>query len=160
MPLIAFFLLHQSIHSKNKHSKIKHYFLILYQGLKPSTFYWEFINSLRKVLILMAFLLPASYKIVASASVLIIIWRIQYNLKPYKNDNFNDVEILGINAAIITLLAGMVFSQQQKDISVPLNMLVLFVIFILNFIFLLKWIILLCENLGEKYQIFSKVKFL
>ena len=32
--------------------KMKKYFLILYQGLKPQTYYWEFLNTFRKFLIL------------------------------------------------------------------------------------------------------------
>ena len=143
IPIFAFFLLYQSLNSNTKYPKIKQYFLILYQGLKPTKFYWEFVNSLRKVLILVAFLLPTAYKIVSSVSVLIIIWRIQYFLQPYKNSQFNNVEILGINAAIVTLLSGMIFNQKDENISDSLNMMILFVIFILNLIFMLKWVILL-----------------
>lgn len=31
---------------------IKKYLLLLYQGLKEEVFYWEFVNTLRKILIL------------------------------------------------------------------------------------------------------------
>ena len=31
---------------------IKKYFLLIYQGLKPNRFYWEFVNTLRKLVIL------------------------------------------------------------------------------------------------------------
>ena len=32
--------------------KIKRYYLLLYQGLKPKVYYWEFINTMRKFLVL------------------------------------------------------------------------------------------------------------
>lgn len=51
LPLLAL-----GIITKNrKHleeGKVKKYFLILYQGLKPKAYYWEFVNTFRKFLIL------------------------------------------------------------------------------------------------------------
>jgi hypothetical protein len=51
MPLFALWVL---IKNRNvlEDMKIKQYMLLLYQGLKPKVFYWEFINSFRKLLIL------------------------------------------------------------------------------------------------------------
>jgi len=63
LPVIALILLKKNIH-KEGDNKVQQYFLILYQGLKIKHFYWEFVNSLRKVLILICFLLPPSYQIV------------------------------------------------------------------------------------------------
>ena len=40
--------------------KVKKYFLILYQGLKPSVYYWEFVNTFRKFLILLFSVLMSS----------------------------------------------------------------------------------------------------
>jgi hypothetical protein len=50
-PLVAFFVLFKYRHNLEDWH-VKKYFLILYQGLKPKTFYWEFINTMRKMLIL------------------------------------------------------------------------------------------------------------
>jgi len=51
-PLIAL-----AIITKHRHNledwKVKKYFLILYQGLKPEKFYWEFFNTFRKFLVLL-----------------------------------------------------------------------------------------------------------
>jgi hypothetical protein len=51
--------------TRHRHSledwKIKKYFLILYQGLKPKAFYWEFFNTFRKVLILLFSVLLNSF---------------------------------------------------------------------------------------------------
>jgi hypothetical protein len=65
-PLFALFVIIQ--HRNNLDDwKIKKYFLILYQGLKPKIFYWEFFNTFRKFTILLLSLmmdsLSISYKI-------------------------------------------------------------------------------------------------
>ena len=50
-PIIAFVILHKNRdHLDEEH--IKKYYLILYQGLTREVFYWEFINTIRKVLII------------------------------------------------------------------------------------------------------------
>ena len=59
-------------------------FLILEQGLKPDKFYWEFVNTLRKVLILFSLLFNKSVAITFSLFTLIISARLQVYLKPYK----------------------------------------------------------------------------
>ena len=56
MPLIALYLLYKN-HNKNEDNKVKQYFLILYQGLKPRAYYWEFVNIFRKVWVLIFFLI-------------------------------------------------------------------------------------------------------
>jgi len=47
--------------------EIKNYFYVLYQGLKPNRFYWEFVNTLRKIIILsvnvILFLFKTEYRI-------------------------------------------------------------------------------------------------
>lgn len=51
MPLIALIVLIKN----RKHlddPRIKKYLLILYQGLRPNAFYWEFVNTARKVIML------------------------------------------------------------------------------------------------------------
>ena len=81
--------------------------LVLYQGLKPKTFYWEFVNTIRKVLILMCSVFlsteNALYKILASIVVLLAIIRVQLRLRPYKLEENNEIEQKAIYAGIITL---------------------------------------------------------
>jgi len=66
MPILSLILLFKNFNS-SEDNKIKQYFLILYQGLKPKRFYWEYINTMRKILILVALLLPSSLKIALSS---------------------------------------------------------------------------------------------
>ena len=65
MPVIALIIMFKHV-PKLEENKVKQYFFILYQGLKQKLFFWEFINSLRKVLILISFMLPGNIKILAS----------------------------------------------------------------------------------------------
>ena len=99
---------------KEGDNKVKQYFLILNQGLKTKHFYWEFVNSLRKVLILISFVLPFSFQIVFSTSILIITWKVQDYLKPYKKNTNNDIEILALNAGVVTLLSGLVYNIENQ----------------------------------------------
>ena len=75
-PVLALVILYK--HRKNHdEGYIKDYMLMLYQGLKPNAFYWEFVNTLRKGLVLWCsvFLSTESpiYQILWSVVILIII---------------------------------------------------------------------------------------
>lgn len=51
MPLLALVILIKNRKDLDD-QRIKKYLLILYQGLKPDAFYWEFVNAARKVVML------------------------------------------------------------------------------------------------------------
>jgi len=65
-PLLALSIL---IHQRNNLDswEVKKYLLVIYQGLKPKAFYWEFVNTLRKLVILginaLLFSFEAEYRI-------------------------------------------------------------------------------------------------
>ena len=103
LPVIALVLLFKNI-KKGEGNKIKQYTLILYQGLKHDRFYWEFVNTLRKVLLLMSLSLPFTLKVLVSIIILIISARLQLRLKPYRKSQNNDVELFAIAAGVITML--------------------------------------------------------
>jgi len=50
-PLLAFYILFRN-RKYLEEEHVKSYMLVLYQGLKPEVFYWEFVNTIRKALIL------------------------------------------------------------------------------------------------------------
>lgn len=156
LPALALFIMYKYILKNSQNEKIILNFLILYQGFKKSHFYWEFVNSLRKIFILLCFLMPSEVKFVSAAAVLIISWRVQNHLQPYKVKANNEIEMLGVNIGVITLCCGMAYDQQ--DGSTRLNNFLLFLIISLNIIFITKWLYLLFKNFGQKYQFFQKVK--
>jgi hypothetical protein len=135
-PTVGFFLLWRNIH-KDANNPINQYLLILYQGLKQNRFYWEFINTSRKVLILMSFALGLYVRILASATILIISIRLQIWLKPYKKEQYNELEIWAVSAGIVTLLAGLSF-EIEGSVSY-LNAISLVFIFLTNLYFFVKW---------------------
>ena len=155
MPVFALITMHKNIRKKGD-NKIKEYFLILNQGLREKHFYWEFVNSLRKVLILLSFVFPTNFQIVFSTSLLIVTWRIQNYLQPYKNKEKNGIEMFGINVGIVTLFWGLIYNNEETTNN-ALNLLTLLTMISLNSIFILKWSSWFLCVLGEKYPILLKV---
>lgn len=85
---------------KTSNSKIKGYFLILYQGLRPEVAYWEFVNTLRKGVILLSLLFSRTVSIYISIVVLVTTARLQIWLKPYKKKENYKVEFLAMMAGV------------------------------------------------------------
>ena len=158
LPLFALILLFKNIH-RGENSKINMHFLILYQGLKKNCFYWEFVNSLRKVLILIIFAalttFSSLYRIVLSVIVLTISARVQIYLDPYKNSKHSEIELLAIVAGTTTLFSGLIYTSSTTDNL--LNTLVLAWIFAFNIIFILEWLLLLFITLSERFKFLMKV---
>ena len=132
--------------------------LILYQGLKPDRYYWEFVNSLRKVLLLMSFSLlityrPA-YRIIVGVIILIITFRVQVRLNPYKKNEYNNNEILALLTGSLTILSGLIFTSDEEQNTI-LNVLTLTFVIIFNIIFIFKWSYLLILCLSEQYKLFQ-----
>ena len=158
-PIIALVLIFKN-YKESKSNKVKMYFLVLYQGLKQEKFYWEFVNTLRKVLILLSFWFLATfsntYQIAVAVIILIVSVRIQIWLEPYKESYNNEIEILGMTSGIVFISSGLVFSQNY---SYPmLNFIFLILVISINTIFVIKWVLLLTFWLGEKSQFFLTVK--
>ena len=132
--------------------------LILYQGLKPDRYYWEFVNSLRKVLLLMSFSLLITYKpayrIVVGVIILIITFRVQVRLNPYKKNEYNNNEILALLTGSLTILSGLIFTSDEEQNTI-LNVLTLTFVIIFNIIFIFKWSYLLILCLSEQYKLFQ-----
>ena len=115
-PWVAYIVLHRN--RKNLEGSIKSYMLMLYQGYKPEVFYWELVNTIRKVLILCCSIFlsteTAIYKILLSIVVLVAILRIQIKLQPYKVEENNNLEQNMIIAGALTLFCGVLFTKTLK----------------------------------------------
>jgi hypothetical protein len=148
-PLIALYLLYHDF-KKNINSKKKQYLLILYQGLKKTKFYWEFVNTLRKVLLLFILMLSDTLKILFSWSLLYLTIRLQIYLKPYKDEENNKIEVLALTAGLVTLLSSLIFIS--KESVGYINLIVLIVLIAINAKFLLEWAykMLLCSSSKSK----------
>lgn len=94
IPLCAFIVLFKN--RKNlENSHIQSYYLMIYQGLKPNK-YWEFWNTIRKVFILWVNILLSTqsinYRLLSMTTLLVIFYRIQLILQPYKTKINNRLE--------------------------------------------------------------------
>ena len=141
---------------------IKDYMLILYQGLKPKVFYWEFVNTLRKGLILWCsvFLSTESpmYQTLFSVIILVLIMRLQLLIRPYKYNINNDLELSAINSRITTLFCGTIFSQTQANYK-TFNSIALTFLIIVNSVFIIKWVFFFLLSLNiknENFKVFLK----
>ncbi|CAI2369157.1 unnamed protein product [Moneuplotes crassus] len=145
-PLITYLVILKQ--RKKKDSRMMEYFLIIYQGLKPEVIYWEFVNTMRKVAILLFLLFELKVAINLSLAVLLLTARIQIKIKPYKNFENNKIEFLSIMGGATLTMGALVYSRhEQHDV---LNGFVFLSIAIVNCKFLIEWLILLLQLYQEK----------
>lgn len=161
MPLIALIILIKN-RKKLDEEYMKKYLLIIYQGLKPEKFYWEFVNTFRKILVLLIVVFmssyPAIYQILVSISkfllhnhslvVIVMLLRLQYKLNPYKSDDNNNIELMSLKAALITIASGLIFVQENQ--VGWFQLMIVIVLFFANGYFLVNWIYLFVGSLNLK----------
>ncbi|CAI2361155.1 unnamed protein product [Moneuplotes crassus] len=136
-PLIALILMY-----KNK-KKMGDYFLTIYQGLKPNVRYWEFVNTLRKVLILSSLLLTTTSSVFVALSILIVSSRLQIWLDPYKNPEHSKAEYMAMMGGVLTITASLLYSQNEQ--VAWMNVFILYAILLINLKFVLDWLYLVLK---------------
>ena len=149
---------------KNKKSlneaKMQKYLLLLYQGLKEKWFYWELVNTLRKILMVAINVFLSTIPLIFSATtavlVLIALIRIQIRLKPYKNELNNDLEIESMVTGTATLFWGVLFISDDNRFAL-IVLAILIVLIIINIKFLLHWWFWMSYTFIEKYKIFHSI---
>ncbi|CAI2370559.1 unnamed protein product [Moneuplotes crassus] len=162
LPVVSFIIL-----AKHKHKLsdwgFQKYFFILYQGLKPERYYWEFVNTLRKfgILAINSLMISVSinYKLLLSVAVMIALLRIQNTLKPYKNTENNQIELLAIMSGSITIFSCIIFSQNEERYP-GFHLMATILIFMINSYFLVQFtylIICAIDSSNEYYKCIIKV---
>ncbi|CAI2367043.1 unnamed protein product [Moneuplotes crassus] len=136
-PILALIIIYSG-KKNSKNSNLSKYFIMIYQGLKPNRKYWEFINTLRKIVVLFSLLLSTTMAVGISMLALVFTARLQIYLDPYKNPQHSKVEYLAIMAGILTISGGLLFSQDEQHKI--LNSYILVAIVIINFKFILEWL--------------------
>ena len=100
---------------------VKKYFYIIYIGYRDERFYWEFVNTFKKFMIisLNVFLSQVSkaYKGMAAIITLLVLARLQMYLKPYKLKINNEIENSSMVAIGFTLYGGLLFFKGQSQVS-------------------------------------------
>jgi hypothetical protein len=86
-PVVAFIILYTNRNRLDKPEVLK-YIILLYQGLKHDKYYWELVNTLRKVLLLSYHVfIPDDLKIMKAlfgVLTMFLISLIQARLRPFK----------------------------------------------------------------------------
>ncbi|CAI2362117.1 unnamed protein product [Moneuplotes crassus] len=126
------------------------------QGFTPNRFYWEFINLLRKFISVFCLVFSTYTRIAFGTMILFITSRVQTSLRPYKEEKHNKIEVLAINACIVTILSNFSFLESEQVES--LDTWELLLVLIANSIFIGHWISLLSRSFGEKSK-FARMIF-
>jgi hypothetical protein len=136
-------------------------YIVLYQGLRNKVFFWEIINTLRKILVLVLNIaIPASqsfYKAIAGVTFLVILHRLQIKLRPYQKHMVNELEQKEIVTSMITLYGATLFLQE--DVYQGFKIMASAVIIVLNVYFYLFWFYCVLKGYEEKYKFVKKATF-
>ena len=158
-PLIALVILIK-YRAKLETLVIKKYLLLLYQGLNPSWFYWEYVNTLRKFLMLWWIVFSTSLskdsRIMTGTIIVLIILRIQIYLQPYKDEQNNKIEIQGTLAGMFTLFCGIIFIEKEDTIK-HFNIFMAILMFMFNLSFIMSWTYLFIVSWNIKNVTFNKM---
>lgn len=166
MPLCGLFIVWLNRKKLNKPEVMVKY-RILYQGYRPDSFYWEFVNIFRKVGLVMinVFMAPFDpvYRTFVAALLLSVLLRFQERKRPYKVKVLNKLEQREFLSSIATLYGGMYFIQPNTpDV---LKWVLVGIIFIANIWFFVLWIHLFFrdsrfDTLKYLSYFFGKLSFL
>ena len=129
--------------------------------MRSERFYWEFVNTLRKFLIIVinVFLSTAKPQTRALLAIITIVAliRIGDKIKPYKLKIFNTLQSREAMTSVLTLYGGMFFIDSDSSLGVVI--LVMVIIFLINIWFFQLWILALCQSsMFRKY--FGRIKIL
>ena len=154
IPLSAFILIYRN-RNKLEEESVKHYYLLLYQGLKKEWFYWEFVNTSRKVLVLSINIFlstyPLMYRLLFNIILLIGFLRLQIHLQPYKRDRTNKLERKELIAGIMSMFGGTLFIDEKDKIN-EINLAVFIFVVALNIHFIIYWVYWLLFALKDTHQ--------
>jgi hypothetical protein len=114
---------------------------MLYQGLKRKHYYWETVNTFRKISIVSINVFLALYpdyiKAIYAMLVLSIIFKAQEVIQPYEIPVFNWIEQREQIASIVTFYAGLYFVK--ADVSEAFKYSIITIVFFINIWFWVLW---------------------
>ena len=154
VPLFAFIVLSINRHSLDS-GPVKKIFLVLYQGLEQKAFYWEFVNTIRKVLLLLfstvLSVFPLTYSALISITILVVLIHIQMKIDPYEDKKHNHIEIKAVIAGTMTLFCGIMFDQKSSEEGTPTIIMIIMVFLVItNLMFLVEWLYLFIKTFNIK----------
>jgi hypothetical protein len=162
-PAVAFIILYKSRNHLQNESVVR-YIILLYQGLKDEVYYWELVNTFRKVVLLsLHVFIPDTLRIMKAlfgVLTMFIISLIQARLRPFKIDiittlgkwlpiNFT-IEHREMVASLLTLYGGLIFVQESQSLT-ALSYVFFFLIMYMNMRYLLLWVFCMA-SVYKKYR--------
>ena len=163
-PAFAFIILFRN-RNKLDDESVKQYYLILYQGIERNKFYWEFVNTLRKTIVLsvntVLSMISTTYRIIFSVTLLIVLIRIQERLRPFKSEANNKIEIKSTIAGTIVLYCGILFEETSNEEGFEgFSRMAFMFLIVVNVMFILDWLYLFLKSFkfeGTKMKILVNV---
>ena len=138
---------------------VKKYFHIIYIGYREEWFYWEFVNTFKKFVIisLNVFLsqVSKSYKGMIAVITIIILIRIQKILKPYILKVNNELENSSMVAVGFTLYGGLLFMKGQSQVSF-IEVFVFILIIVINVVYIMFWVYLMAKTY-DRHEVAKKL---
>ena len=134
---------------------------MLYQGLERKKFYWEFVNTLRKTIILsvntVLSMISTTYRIIFCVTLLVVMIRIQERLRPFKSETNNKIELKSTIAGTIVLYCGILFEETSNEEGFQGFSSIAFIfLLMINIMFALDWVYLFLKSFkfqGTKMRI-------
>lgn len=143
VPIYIFYKLYQK--RKNLFNyEVKYTFGFLISGYLHERFYWEFIIFIKKLMIVFLTVFMQTGYSVTLQSILLITFLIggfilQIYYKPYITDELNNLDTSGTLAAIITVLAAIIYTESSKG-NTNLKFFLVVILIVVNCLYILYWI--------------------
>lgn len=146
MPIFGFAVVYKFRRKLNEQYVIN-YIILLYQGLDYNWYYWEFVNTTRKAVLLAIYVFLANhlkvYKALFGVLVLFLVSMIQGRLNPYKVMLVNRLQYREMVATTLTLYSGVIYLQEEdtNQSGIIIFQISFFIIVIIaNVRFVMLWI--------------------
>lgn len=143
VPLYIFYKLYKQRKNLFKY-EVKYTFGFLISGYLHERFYWEFIIFTKKLMIVFLTVFMQTGYSITLQSILLITFLIagfilQIYYKPYITDELNRLDTLSTLAAIITVLAAIIYTESNTN-SNTLRFFLVLVLILVNFFYIIYWI--------------------
>jgi len=133
-------------------TRVKAKYGFLYNGYKPTRYYWEFVIIYRKILIIFISVFVSSVSVDMQALsvmlVIIVAFYLQHANQPYDVKELNDLELLSILTSGITIYSGLFFLT--NDLTNTAGLVFFALIVLSNVIFLTYWAFGISQAYMEK----------
>jgi len=120
IPLAAFIILYKNRYNL-KSTEVRKYYLMIYQGLRNDRYFWEFVNTIRKVSILGVNVFLSRehlvYIIISLTILLLLFYRLQVKFEPYKNKENNSLERVEIVSGTFTIYGSILLVHEQTRVG-------------------------------------------